>query len=429
MQNLSPDQLPTISGNEFLPRLGPWTIIGGGLLLSIFTGAIALSAVLKYNVAVKAPANVRPAGDLRVVQAAFEGSVEEILAQPNQQVKQGDPIARIDDSRLLTNKSQLQGDIEQNQRQLTQVNAQLQALDTQIAAEMNVAQRGVQAAEAELTSRQRQHQDQRVVAQGQYEEAVASLDFAEEELQRFQELSNQGVISERQLSEKKAAVAVARAKVAQAESALDPTNAEILKAQQGVAQAQAAGTGRLATLRQQREQLVQNQIQVQQQINRSQKELRQLERDLQQSTVRAPIAGTILQLNLRNPQQVVTAGEAVASIAPQDAPLLVKAQVSAEDIDKVKPGQVVQMRVSACPFPDFGTLKGTVQTIAPDVTPATATTPASYEVTVQPRTPYVGTEQHQCRLQAGMEGSSDIISHEETVLQFVLRKARLISNV
>ncbi|MEO0489801.1 MAG: hypothetical protein AAFZ49_09620 [Cyanobacteria bacterium J06659_2] len=42
-------------------------------------------------------------------------------------------------------------------------------------------------------------------------------------------------------------------------------------------------------------------------------------------------------------------------------------------------GQLVQIRISACPYPDYGTLPGTVQTISPDIVnpQATAMTVAS----------------------------------------------------
>ena len=113
---------------------------------------------------------------------------------------------------------------------------------------------------------------------------------------------------------------------------------------------------------------------------------------------------------------------------------MIKAQIAAQDIDKVKLGQQVQMRVSACPYPDYGTLKGTIATIAPDTLPTTsnsvntATPQGFYEVTIQPQTKFVGSDR-QCQLQPGMEGKADIISRSETVLNFILRKARLIADL
>jgi len=55
--------------------------------------AIILTAVTKYNITVKAPATVRPFGEVRIVQAATEGSVKSIPVKENMVVKQGDAIA------------------------------------------------------------------------------------------------------------------------------------------------------------------------------------------------------------------------------------------------------------------------------------------------------------------------------------------------
>lgn len=62
-----------------------------------------------------------------------------------------------------------------------------------------------------------------------------------------------------------------------------------------------------------------------------------------------------------------------------------------------------------------------------------ATTPkataAFYEVTIEPEGLSLGRETRQCSIKMGMEGRADIISKQETVLQFFLRKARLIADV
>ncbi len=60
------------------------------------------------------------------------------------------------------------------------------------------------------------------------------------------------------------------------------------------------------------------------------------------------------------------AGEEVLQIVPTDVPQVLKAAVASEDQSKLKIGQKVQMRVSVCPYPDYGTLNGEVQTISPD---------------------------------------------------------------
>ena len=133
-------------------------------------------------------------------------------------------------------------------------------------------------------------------------------------------------------------------------------------------------------------------------------------------------------------------GEEIAQIVPSNAPLVLKAAISPQDISQLAEGQKVQMRVSACPYPDYGTLKGVVSHISEDTikpigtgSSGTSSTAAKggasfYEVTIKPDTLVLGEGKNQCPIQLGMEGKADIISREETALKLFLRKARLFTN-
>jgi HlyD family secretion protein len=86
------------------------------------------------------------------------------------------------------------------------------------------------------------------------------------------------------------------------------------------------------------------------------------------------------------------------------------------------------MRITAYPYPDYGVLQGKVQAIAPDVTiPRDGNTTgfSYYEVTIQPDQAFLTRDNRQYPIQAGMEVRADIVSRQETLLQFLLRKARL----
>lgn len=144
---------------------------------------------------------------------------------------------------------------------------------------------------------------------------------------------------------------------------------------------------------------------------------------------------------MRNPGQVVHASESIAEIVPENAPLVIKAIILTADIQKVAVGQKVQLRVNACPYPDYGTLNGLVKAISADaiipqsnnisaIKPGYGTPVASYfEVTIQPKSLSFGNGNHQCYIQSGMDATANIISKEETALQFILRKARLITDL
>jgi HlyD family secretion protein len=429
--------LPTVHPEEFLPPIGRWATLGGLVMLGGLSAAMLLSAVLRYQVVVKAPASVRPTGELRLVQAATEGKVEDIQVQGLQSVKAGEVIAVIDDSRLQTRQRQLQSNIQQAELQLRQIEAQRQALEQQIAAQTAQVQGMVGVAKADLALNQRTYQNRQVVSWTEVQEAEAALALAEDELSRYQSLAKTGAVAELQVREKEAAVQVATARVQRSRASLNPSSGEVDRAQDQIAQEQARGVAMIARLTQEQAQLWQHQQELETQLENDYNDLQQVDAELKNTVIRAPIDGKIQNLTLRNRDQVVQVGEAIAQIAPASEDLTIKALVAAQDIGKVEVGQSVRVRISACPYPDYGTLPGAVQAISPDAEPAPAAPTdalkgtqnmGSYTVTIQPERSFLQASKQQCQIQAGMEGRADIISRQETVLQFILRKARLLSD-
>jgi HlyD family type I secretion membrane fusion protein len=457
VNNPETDFLPLANTDEFLPPISNWTIFGGMFVVAIIGLTLPLASVAKYKEVVKAQASIRPAGESRLVQAFAEGQVAKISVKENQSVNKGDVIATLDDSRLQNKKSQLQGNIQQGKAQLVQVNAQITALNSQISAETNRINRVVASAESELDRRQRDYQDKQVITVAQVAEAKANVQSAKAALSaakskqnRYQRGAGQGAIAQDQLEEailavqqQKQAVAAAIAKFHQTQATLNPSQAEMAIATEQIATEQASGQAALANLNREQKSLVEQEIKIKQQLESDRHELQQIEIDLAQTIITAPISGIVLQLNLRNPSQTVQPGAEIATIAPSQVPKVVKAAISPQDIGKLKPKQKVQMRVSACPYSDYGTLKGVVSEISRDTikpqnngfkTNASATAnpnkedlaTAFYDVTIKPDSLTLGKgKTNQCSIQLGMEGKADIITREDTVLKFLLRKARL----
>ncbi|MEH2425462.1 MAG: HlyD family efflux transporter periplasmic adaptor subunit [Nostoc sp.] len=500
--------LPPIQTNQFLPPISRWTSFGGMFILCVLGLAIPVAAVAKYKVTVQGQAVVRPAGELRIVQAATEGQIIHIYVKENQVVKKGDAIAIIDDSRLQTKKSQLQTSIQQSKLQLVQINAQINALNSQIRAETDRINRIITGAQAELSGRRREYRDKNITTVSELQEADANVKIAEKELhageaqlktaqanlhateaalgvaqskqKRYESVAAQGALSKDQLEEaqlaarqqeqavkaQQAAVEVQQqtierlqqavsaviARRQRAQVAVNPSNTEVTVATERIAQEKAGGESSKATSEKERQALVKQQIEIEKQLEHDTSELKQAQIDLAQTTIAATADGIVSQLNLRNPGQTVQAGEELVQIVPTNAPQVLKAAVASENQSKLKIGQKVQMRVSACPYPDYGTLNGKVQAISPDAmssagyanapqnngtnasmngttSPKAAVAGAFYEVTIEPETLVLGKGKNQCHIQLGMEGRADIISREETVLQFFLRKARLMSDL
>ena len=440
-----------IQSDEFLPPLGHWTIVGGLVVIAIMAIAIPVASTINYKVTVKALAAVRPAGELRLVQTAVEGPVITITAKENQFIKKGDLIAIVDDSRLETKKSQLQSSIQQARLQINQMNAQMNALNHQMQAETDRMNRAISSASAQLEGRRREYQDRQMLVISEADEGAADLRAAEAGLNaarskrdRYQAVAASGALSQDQLEEvqftaeqQAQMVEAAKAKARRAEASLNPTEAEVAIATEQIAQEQAGGRVSLAMLSKEHEALIQQRIELNKQMEQDIRELQQVQTDLNQTQIKATATGIITKLNLRNPGQTISAGQEIAQIVPSNTPLQIKATVSPDDIDKVKIGQIAQMRVSACPYPDYGVLNGKVRQISEDtVKPENSATnpngkaiPAFYQVMIEPNSQALTQQHHQCSLQPGMEGRVDIVTREESVLKFILRKARLITDL
>jgi HlyD family secretion protein len=454
---------------EFLPPISTWTSLLGLLLIGTVGTAIALSSWIKYDVVVKAAATVRPVGDVRLVQPEMEGTVESVLVTENQLVQRGDAIARLNTAQLQIKQSLLQSNIQQGKLQLMQIDAQISTLDTQILAETRLIERTIASAQADLSRNQRDYQERKITTDSEYLAAAASLqkaiaslrkaqadlDFAKVDRDRYQQLAEIGAIGKREYEQKKLvveqtksllaaeqqAVKIAQAQLQSAKAVVNPSTATVAIATERIAQEQARGEASIATLNKEKQALQQRRVEMQAQLNQYQKELQQLEKQLQSSIIRATSDGVILKLNLRNPGQVVRASEPIAEIVPQNTPLVVKAIIPTADIKKVAVGQKVQLRVAACPYPDYGTLQAVVSAISPDAiapqrhdtstaTPGAITPNGSYfEATIQPKNLTFGHGNKSCHIQSGMNADANIISQQETALQFILRKARLITDI
>lgn len=442
----NPRLLPSVKPEEFLPSVSRWIIVGGLVLLNGFSMALILASLLQYKVTVKANAIVRPAGELRIVQALTEGYVKNLAVEPNQLVNQGDVIAYLDDSRLQTKKSQLQSNIQLYQLQLNQINAQLFALESQIQAETVKLKRSIAGATASLSLSLRNWQNQQIATAAEVKEAEAAVQLAQDELKRYQQLSDSGAVSKLQVKAKETALQTVTARLEKVRAYLNPSNAEVAIAKEKIAEEQARGEATLAMLNKEREQLIQKRVEIHNQINRDNQELTQLEAEITATVIRVPVSGIIQELNLRNVSQVVSPGAIIARIAPSDTPITIKALVPSKNINQVAIGQQVQMRVSACPYTDYGTLEGMVTAISPDAiapqdnSTSTATSfvlrskiaptdGLAYEVTIEPKRLTLGQGNRICTIQLGMEGQAEIISRQETVLTFILRKTRLMTNL
>jgi hemolysin D len=101
-------------------------------------------------------------------------------------------------------------------------------------------------------------------------------------------------------------------------------------------------------------------------ISQTQQQIKELERQLAQKIIRAPVAGTILQLPFKQPKSFIQTGQLVVQIAPRGASTILKVQMPSENTGFLKTGMPVKVKFDAYPFQDYGVIEGKVQKVSPD---------------------------------------------------------------
>ena len=445
-----PSALPAIEAAEFLPPIGKWLTwrtLSAAILLA---AAIPATSILKYKTKVEAQATVHPVGETLLVRANSDGKIVELPVKPGQAVKKGDLIAKVDPSRWQTQKNRLTKALAQRRLQLAQLDTQIGIIKSQIIAQTQSNNSEVLAAKAELAGNRRNYRQKNIEVNTQIKEARARIEAVEATLnaarlkqQRYQAVADRGALSREQLAEAQLQVeqqqqelTAAKAQLERAKGALKPSQSEVEITQQRIYQLEESGRAGIASLNREQRALWQQHSEIQQEIDRDVEAVQQIEIDSTDINITAPADGTIAELNLRNLGQTVQPGQEIARVIPDNVDLEIKALVPHKEIGKLETDQRVQIEISACPYYDFGTLSGRVSHIAKDSSKphnnasqtSSSNSAAFYEVSIAPAQTEFGRGQNICSLDLGMEGQANIITKEESMIRFLLRKARLIGN-
>jgi hemolysin D len=82
--------------------------------------------------------------------------------------------------------------------------------------------------------------------------------------------------------------------------------------------------------------------------------------------LRAPVSGTVQQLAISTVGGVVQPAQALMIIVPDDASVVVEANIMNKDIGFIREGQTVRVKLEAFNFTDYGIIPGVVESISRD---------------------------------------------------------------
>jgi hemolysin D len=98
-------------------------------------------------------------------------------------------------------------------------------------------------------------------------------------------------------------------------------------------------------------------------------QLHKAEQAVADTTLRAPISGTVEASAVTTIGQVVKPGQQLMQIVPQNLPLQIQAYIPNTDIGFIKVGDKADIKVTTFPYATYGTIDGTVTTLANNALP------------------------------------------------------------
>lgn len=154
---------------------------------------------------------------------------------------------------------------------------------------------------------------------------------------------------------------------------------------------------------------------------------------VRRTELKAPVYGIINKLNVTTIGAVVQPGANVMDIIPLDDTLLVEGRIRPQDIAFIRPNQPAVVKITAYDPSVYGSLKGHVERISADTIfdekgdrqdqPRPET---FYRVIVRTDKNFLGSTEHPLPIIPGMVTTVEILTGEKSVLDYLLKPARML---
>ncbi|MEQ9462598.1 MAG: HlyD family type I secretion periplasmic adaptor subunit [Haliea sp.] len=344
------------------------------LTFGVFGGWAALAPL---ESAALAPGVVTVKDSRKTLQHLEGGIVEEILVAEGSSVQAGDPLVRLDSTQLEAERSMLRGQY-----------VSLQALEARLLAERDnldavvypgefqglqedsrvdaaiASQNAVFKARREATAGEREVLEQRIDQLNSQNEGIRAvrtsnarlLESFATEIRDLRRLQEQGFTGKQRLTELEREQASLVGENAEALSRISGNDIRI-------------GETRLQMIqldRHRQTEIVDELETVQARLYDLGERLRALEDRLSRSIIRAPVSGVVLGLAVHTVGGVVRPGTPLMDIVPQQLQLVIDAEISPLDIDRVRTGDRARIRFSAFKSATTLVAEGTISTISAD---------------------------------------------------------------
>lgn len=388
---------PGMSGDGRDPYSSRGAMTLGVLALVILVGGFgAWSALANISSAVVAPGKVEVETKQQVVEHIDGGVVGEILVRDGAMVEPGDLLLRFDDTLKRNEQASARSQYWELVARAARLTAEQNDADTidypaglLAEAETNENIADIVAGQSSLFTARRKSFDDQVEQlrerQAQIGQQVAGAEAQIKAMERQLELVAQELVGQQKLYDQGLAqlnrLLALQREEASLQGEVGELTASIAEARGRTAEIEI----QILNLRSQRQEESITQLRdIQYQQNQVREQLATVEEQLARLDVRAPIGGVVTGMTVFAVRSVVSPGEPILYIVPQNVQLVIESQIDTIFIDQVWAGQPATLRFSAFSSRTTPELEGHVVKVSPDAFQDEQTGRTYYTATLRP---------------------------------------------
>jgi hemolysin D len=381
------------------------------LVMAVFAFFLGWAIWGQVDVVVTGRGKVIPVGQSKLVQPLNGGVISQILVKEGDFVRQGQPLVLIDPA---TTEPTLQSSREtlahiQAEEARLQASAQRRAYSAS-GTQGQIYEASLSALQKQLSAKEKQLDNLNAQLQAKQVEAAHTQELLAVNREKEQRLRQvQDII---------------------AKDDYEKANNEVLSGENRLK----ALSYELEQLHFQQQQTREEMAYLQQNFNSTtltelsdkEKQATQLEATIQEAsfknarqTLVAPVDGYVHELFVHTVGGVVSPAEKVLSIVPAQTPLLLQATVANKDIGFVKEGMPVAIKIDAFDFQKYGTLNGVVQQIDKDSRDDEKQGPV-YTVMVKPLQHSLKMDGRWQQLSTGLSATAEIKTGKRQIIEFFI---------
>ena len=387
------------------------------LIVALIAVAVVWAARTEADLVVRAQGRVRPmvrldrladtAAEESNVSPSRDGRVTRVHVREGDQVRQGQLLVELDTERLQNDVARQRRTIKASEAEL----ASLQRTETLLAKRFAAA---TAKAQAERTQAAGEIRDAKKRRAAEIKQHTVALDAATVLLQRVENAYRQGAVTSSQRDEARNKVKEATALVEKASLPVDEGKLNVLR--------------EASTLLRKDYDVEVSKLHAEQQVkqgklNAARLELANVELELRQSELRAPIDGAITSLKAKV-GDMIQKGQRVVELVELRG-YRIDLAVASDDVGQLKVGMPVRIKLDAYDFQQYGTLTGKIVFISPDSQlPQQGAAAPRYIVKVALDSDELRRGDRLGKVKLGMTGSAEVITDRENLLSLLVRSIR-----